>query len=337
MKKTIKDIAEMTGVSPGTVSKVINGYTDVGEETRQRILDVMKQVGYKTKTKAKKKVIGVIYGVRVDFNHPFFADVINTISKEIGLLGYDLMFFSGQKDNGQKKTDYLLRCKEAQVDGCIIIGGDEIQQAVHELDQSDIPCIGIDIKLTGNCSGFVMTDNFNLGKKVVEHFYLLGHREVAYIGGLQATLVGNERTQGFLQAMSEFGLEVNEKWVEHGDFSEQSGYQSMKKLLAKSGNIPRALFTASDQMALGAIHAIKEHGLKVPEDVAIIGCDDIEISRYIEQPLSTMKQDKQKIGKLATHMIVDLINGVMGSSSVIVDSELVIRSSCGAKLIKKEF
>ncbi|MRH44332.1 LacI family DNA-binding transcriptional regulator [Aquibacillus halophilus] len=325
MKKTIKDIAEMTGVSPGTVSKVINNYSDVGESTRRKVQEALKKVGYRTKLHTKKNIIGVIYGGKVEFNHPFFVDVINMFSKEIGFLGYDLLFISRLVDN----KDYLQRCKEAQVDGCIIVGGEESEQSLQELDRSDIPCIGIDIKLKGDSSSYIMTDNINLGKKVIEHFYLLGHREIAYIGGRKSAMVGSERTLGFHRAMTEFGLDAHEKWIEHGDFSEKSGYQAMKKILFQSDNIPRALFVASDLMAFGAMAAIKQHGLKIPSDIAVVGCDDIEISRYIEQPLSTMKQDKDKIGRLAAYMLIDQINGFKGTSSVIVDSELVIRNTCG--------
>ncbi|MBM7571297.1 LacI family DNA-binding transcriptional regulator [Aquibacillus albus] len=331
MKLTIKEIAKKAGVSPGTVSKVIHQYADVGEATRKKIEEVLHQTGYwsaqRSKSKKRKNRIGIIYGVRVHFNHPFFVNVMNAFSKEVGSLGYDLVFFSSETD----KRNYVKKCEEAEVDGCMIIGGDEIQQSIEDLDKSDIPCIGIDIKLSGNKSGYIMTGNKNLGKKVVEHFYLVGHRKMAYIGGIPTTIVGSERTAGFVQALSEFGLPVHDDWIEYGDFTERSGYDAMHAILSKKNQRPTAIFSASDVMALGAMKAIREHNLRIPEDIAIVGCDDIEISSYIPQPLSTMKQDTDKIGKLAAHMISDLINGVLASSSIMVDSELIVRETCGGK------
>src|SRR5690625_800709 len=226
MKKTLKEIAQMVGVSPGTVSKVINNYPDVGENTRERILEVLYQTGYLSdQLETKKKIVGVIYGGRINLNHPFFIDVIESFGKEIGLFGYDLLLFNNNGSN-----DYLARCKEAEIAGCIIMGGDEMQSSIYDIDQSDIPCIGVDIKLTGNKSGYLMTDNIFIGKKVIEHFYLLGHRKIGYIGGLQDTFTGSERTTGFLHAMSEFGLKVNNDWVMYGDFTEKSGYHVMREL-----------------------------------------------------------------------------------------------------------
>ncbi|WP_407269324.1 LacI family DNA-binding transcriptional regulator [Radiobacillus sp. PE A8.2] len=331
MKKTIKDIAEMTGVSISTVSKVINDYPDVGEKTRAKILAAMNEMGYRSnqvnKVKTKTQMLAVIYGFKVDLNHPFFSEVINSFSKHIGTFGYDLLFFSNNEPNQGDVDDYLERCKRAQIDGCIILGGDPNQSSLYDLDHSEIPCIGVDIKLTGPKSGYLMTDNINLGKKVVEHFYLKGHRKIAHIGGLQTTIVGSERTTGFLQAMTEFGLQLQEGWVKHGDFTEQSGYEAMKSILNSENEQPTALFSASDIMAFGAMAAIKEHGLQVPEDIAIVGCDDIELNKYMAKPLSTMKQDKQKIGQLAAYMIIDLMNNVMGSSAVVVNSELIVRQS----------
>lgn len=328
MKKTLKDIAKIAGVSPGTVSKVINNYPDVGENTRKKIVEVLQRTGYiSNQLITKKKIIGVIYGGRINFNHPFFIDVIDSFGKEIGLLDYDLLLFNNDGSN-----DYLVRCEEAEIAGCIIMGGDEMQSSIYDIDQSNIPCIGIDIKLTGNKSGYLMTDNIYMGKKVIEHFYLLGHREIGYIGGLQETITGRERTTGFLKAMSEFGLTVKEDWIIYGDFTEESGYKVMGELLSKKNSLPSAIFIASDNMAFGAMTAIEEYGLSIPEDIAIIGCDDIEISRYINQPLTTMRQDKQRIGRLAAHMLKDLDEGVMNSSSVMIDSELIIRSTCGQKL-----
>jgi LacI family transcriptional regulator len=336
MKITIKDIAKMSGVSQATVSKIINNYDHVGEETRKKVLEIMEQTGYrpaftaKTLTTKKSNIIGVIYAgkVNADLNHPFFVDVVNSFKKTVGALGYDLLFFSNEKFF-ESEEDYLARGRYFQVDGCIVIGGEEIEPSIHDLDQSEIPCIGIDIPLSGNKSGYLMTDNYKVSAKVVEHFYLLGHREIAYIGGKKDSTISGLRTEGFKKAMGEFGLPIRDEWMLCGNFFEESGYAAMLKLL-NAEDFPKAIFAASDLMAFGAIRALKEKGLKIPDDTAVIGCDDIDACRYIDPPLTTIRQDKVKIGKLAAYMLVDLINKQMESSSVLVEPELMVRVSCGA-------
>ncbi|WP_139491769.1 LacI family DNA-binding transcriptional regulator [Brevibacillus dissolubilis] len=338
MKITIKDIAKLAGVSPATVSKIINNYEDVGEATRKRVLEIMEQQGYRptysAQTLATKKsnLIGVIFAgkVNVDFNNPFFIEIMNSFKKTIGGLGYDLLFFSNEQFHAHQE-DYLARCRYYQVDGCIIINGDEIEPSIHDLDASEIPCIGVDIVLSGNKSGYLMTDNYKVSSKVVEHFYLLGHREIAHIGGNPNAVIAGLRTDGFRQSLREYGLTVREDWIVHGeDFFEESGYRAMKKLLGGE-ELPQAVFAASDLMAFGAIRAIKESGLRIPEDVAIIGCDDIDACRYIDPPLTTVRQDKVKMGKLAAYMLSDLIDGKMESSAVMVEPELAVRKTCGAR------
>ncbi|UOE93274.1 LacI family DNA-binding transcriptional regulator [Alkalihalobacillus sp. LMS39] len=335
MKVTIKQIAKIAGVSQATVSKIINNYDDVGEATKKRVLDIMDQHGYRPSYSAKtlasnhSNLIGVVYAgkVNADFNHPFFVDVMNSFKKSIGFFGYDLMFFSNEKFNYESE-DYLARCRHYQVEGCIIIGGEEIQESIYDLDKSEIPCIGVDIKLTGNRSGYIMTDNSQISAKVVEHFYLQGYRDIAYIGGKVDSEVGTIRYESFKKVVGQYGLQLNEDWIIFGDYFKKSGYEAMKKLLSNK-SIPEAVFAASDLMALGAIQAIKEHGLRVPDDIVVIGCDDIEAAGYVEPPLTTIRQDKEKIGKLAAHMLVDFINEKIHSTSVMVEPDLIIRGTCG--------
>ncbi|GGF27551.1 LacI family transcriptional regulator [Halobacillus andaensis] len=333
MDLTIKDIAKMAGVSPATVSKTINNYGGISEATRNKVYKIINDTKYQptfsAKSLATKKsnLIGLIYAgkINVDFKHPFFNEVVNTFKKTVGAQGYDLLLFSNEKFY-QGESKYLERCKHFHVDGCLIIAGDEIEEAVHEIAKSEIPCIGIDLELEGPNSSYIMTDNAKIGLKVVEYFYLNQIRNIAYIGGKQDSLVAGIRNQGFVDAMEQFGLPVKEDWVKFGDFFEESGYEAMKEIL-QTKELPQAVFAASDMMALGALKAIKEKGLSVPEDIQLIGCDDIEACRYSDPPLTTVKQDKQKLGKLAATMLNDLILDNNNIHPVKVDPELVIRSS----------
>ncbi|WJE17686.1 LacI family DNA-binding transcriptional regulator [Halobacillus sp. ACCC02827] len=333
MDLTIRDIAKMAGVSPATVSKIINNYGGISDSTRQKVFKIIEDTKYQptfsAKSLATKKsnLIGLIYAgkINVDFKHPFFNEVVNSFKKTVGALGYDLLLFSNEKIyEGESK--YLERCKHFHVDGCLIIAGDEIEDAVHEIAASDIPCIGIDLKLEGPRSSYIMTDNAKIGFNVVEYLYLNQVRNIAYIGGKQDSLVSSIRNIGFVDAMNQFGLNVEKDWIHYGDFFEDSGYDAMKKIL-NGGRLPEAVFAASDMMALGALKAIKEHGLSVPHDIQLVGCDDIEACRYSDPPLTTVKQDKQKLGKLSAYMLEDLMKSDHAIQAVKVDPELVPRAT----------
>ncbi len=335
MNLTIRDIAKLAGVSPATVSKTINNYSGVNEETRRKVQSIIEETGYQptfsAKALATKKsnLIGLVYAgkINVDIHHPFFNQVIASFNKEIGRLGYDLLTFSNETFKANQSS-YIARCRHFQIDGCLIIAGEELEDSIKMLDQSDIPCVGIDLKLEGQNSSFVMTDNHKISSEVVEHFYKHSIKDIAYIGGKPDNAVASIRTEGFFTAMKKFGLSIKDKWVQYGTFFEDSGYEAMKRILEQKP-YPEAVFVASDLMALGAIRACKEHGLQVPQDIRIVGCDDIEACRYSSPQLTTVKQDKIMLGKLAARMLNDIVNANHSISPVLIDPTLIIRQSCG--------
>lgn len=336
-KLTIKTIAELAGVSVSTVSKIMNNYNDVSDETKKKVLEIMEANGYtpsfsaRSLSKSKSNLVGVIFAgeMNLEMNHPFFLHVLSTFKKRIGLFGYDLLFFSNEKLL-HTREDYLSRCRYFNIDGCVIFAGDDIEPFVHELDRSDIPCIGVDLSLSGQNSGYIMTDNTKVSRKVVEHFYLNGYRDIGFIGSSVKSEISHIREESFKQALTSFGLSINPNWIVNGvDFHEKSGYQLMQQLLEQE-KLPTAVFAASDLLAIGAIRAIQERGLDVPGDIAIIGCDDIDACKYTTPPLTTVRQDHEKIGLLSALMLFDLMNNQMESTSVLVEPEMIIRSSCRA-------
>ena len=332
---TIRDIAQMSGVSRGTVSKVINNYDGVSELTKRKVLEVIDKTGYQPTFSArslatkKSSLIGLIYAgkINVEFNHPFFNEVISSFQKTLGAMGYDIIIFSNEMFD-KDSVDYLARSRHYRLDGCLIIAGEEVEEAVSELDKSDIPCLGIDLELTGENSSYVMTDNFKVSQLAVEYLYLNSIRDVGYIAGKDSSDISNQRLEGFLQTMSQFGMTAQPQWIKHGNFFESSGYEVMEIIL-QGESLPKAIIAASDMMALGAMRAIKDYGLRIPQDIQVLGCDDVEACRYMEPALTTIKQDKQKIGRLAAIKLNDLINGVTGLRPSLVDPELVIRNSSG--------
>ncbi|WP_096187135.1 LacI family DNA-binding transcriptional regulator [Evansella halocellulosilytica] len=342
MKMTIKEIAKLAGVSRATVSKIINNYDDVGEQTKKRVKKIMEQYNYRPSYSAKTlatnetMVIGVIYAgkVNADFNHHFFVEVVNMFKKTIGQMGYDLLFFSNEQFH-KENEDYLARCLHYNVDGCIIISGGDVEPTVYELDKSEIPCVGVDLELFGNNSSYIMSDNYKIISEGIQHLKRLGHEQIAYIGGEDSSQVARLREQYFKQIITERNLTTRTDWVKKGDFFEESGYVRMNEILHLKEH-PKAIFAGSDLMALGIMRAIREHGLNV-EDYSIIGVDDIHAAQYVDPPLTTMRQNKEKIGELAATMLQQLISDQQVERKVFVDPELVVRQSCGAaKFVSNE-
>lgn len=332
-KWTIRDIAKLAGVSPGTVSKVINQTGSLSPKTIEKVKKVIDETGYQPSFSAKalatKKtnMIGLIYAgeIHVEFAHPFFNQVINAFKNTIGQLGYDLLIFSNQSFNNGKE-DYVARCNHYQLDGCLIITGEKVEGAIYDLDQSDIPTVGIDLKLTGEKSSYITTDNEKISKLVVKYFNDIGLKKIAFIGGPEDSAISVTRKQAFVEAMNQYKLETRKEWIQFGDYFEESGYERMSHIL-KESSIPEAVFAVSDMMALGAMKAIKDSGLSIPEDIKVIGCDDIEACRFSEPALATVKQDQQKLGEAAAKILHALMNDEDVESSYLVEPELVIRQS----------
>lgn len=324
----------MAGVSPATVSKIMNNYSGVSVKTKKKVLDIIQETGYhptffaKSLATKKSNLIGLVYAgqVNVDFTHPFFNEVVTSFKKIMGKLGYDIIMFSSETFK-QGNGSYLERCHYFSVDGCLIIAGDDIEEATNELVQSDVPCVAVDLEIKGPNSSYVITDNEKLSSRVVEHFYVNGIRDVAYIGGNKENVVASLREKGFRETMEDLRMTVREDWIAFGDYFEESGYLAMRQIL-NSPQLPQAVFAASDLMAFGAMKAILEVGLLVPTDICVIGCDDIEACRYCTPQLTTMRQDKERLGKLAAHMLNDLIHGKSDLKPILIDSELIVRHSC---------
>jgi LacI family transcriptional regulator len=340
-KKTITDIALESGVAISTVSKVIRNYSGISEETRQKVMDAMVKVGYVRSSvtnapKNKLKLIAVIYsGINVPLHHPHLGQVINSLKEHIGLFGYDLVFLAQNAHPNHELNSYLQRCRKLQVEGCLITVDHMIDPRIAELIESDLPCVAIDMLLKGNKKGSILINNMEITSKIVEHLYLNGYRDIGYIGVNHLLEISTQREVGLKNKLRDYGLTVNEQWfMPTTGFSEQSGYDSMMELLNQD-QLPEGMFVFNDIMAIGVLRACAEKGIKVPEQMAVVGCDDLERAKYLQPPLTTVRQDRDKIGVIAATVLMDLIAGNIETSCIIVDPELIERESV-KKLTKIE-
>lgn len=330
---TIYDVALKSGYSATTVSKAFNDYSDISTKTKQEILKVAKEMGYlpnshaRTLLTKKSWMVGVLYvePFGMGIKHPFFNAVIESFKERMEYKSYDLMFIS--KDIGKKEFSYLKHCQFRSIDGVIIVQSEYHNEEVQELLNSDIPCVLIDME--SEQASTVCSDNIRGGFEAVHYFYNLGHRHIAHISGGDDTFSGPKRREGFKQALKQYGLPVKDEWiVDGGYFTYDSGYEAMQKLLNLADR-PTAVFVAGDYMALGAIQAIKDSGLRVPQDISVIGFDDIELAQYVTPKLTTIRQNTNCIGRKAADILIDAIdNNKKSNTKTMIPTELIVRESC---------
>lgn len=329
---TIYDIAKKTGYSITTVSRALNDYPDVSAKTKKIILDAVKEVGYypnsiaRSLTTKKSWTLGVIFieDLGVGIKHPFFSAVIQSFKQRVESSGYDIIFLS--QNIGSEKKSYLDHALHRGVDGIIVVCSNYDNPEVQSLMDSDIPSVVID--LHSNKSSVVYSDSYSGSEMAVKHLYDLGHRKIAHICGHERTFAGIERLRGFNKAVEMLNLTIPASYiVEGGFFSYEDGYHAMKQLLQLKER-PTAVFAAGDMMAVGAISAINEFGLSVPNDISVIGFDDIEIVKFTTPKLTTVRQDTDLIGENAAKVLLNQINeNNKVFSAITIPVELVIRES----------
>jgi LacI family transcriptional regulator len=337
---TIRELARLSGVSIGTVSRALNGYTDVNPETRERIIRLAQELDYTPAAAARSlvtqrsHVIGVFLETgegHPDLQHPFFHEVLVGVKNAIGAGGYDLLLFASERPgNGYGVHSYLKRTHHHNVEGVVLFGVDPDDAEVRRLARSEMACVGVDVELGGPKNEYVISDNVSGSALAVRHLHDLGHRRIATITGQLDKRPGAERLRGYRSELQAAGLGYRDEYVAYGDFYVESGHHAMARLLALP-EPPTAVVAASDLMALGAIRAVAEAGLEVPADVSIVGFDDIQLAGHVHPPLTTLRQDKVGLGTEAGKALMALIDGKTGlPEGVTLPVELIARGSTTA-------
>ncbi len=339
---TIKDIARKANVSPTTVSKVINNYSDISPETRKKVLKIIDENNYRPNANARSLSLNKSYSIGIFFQdhqnsglrHPFFRDIIYGLEKKFCDLGYDLILFSSKWGD---KFKYVEKCKHRRVDGTVLMGMPRTDNDLNELIKARIPSVFIDLNISGKNATYVMSRNIEGAEKAIDYLYSLGHRKIAMITGEKMTKPAQDRLQGYRKALKKYNIPCKEKWIVEGEFSENGGFKSMKKII-KQPELPTAIFCQGDTIAIGAIKAIHKSKYNVPEDFSIIGFDDIEISRYIEPQLTTVHQNKFEMGKKAAEQLINIINNSAEIyPPILLPTRLIKRKSCAPISKNKEF
>jgi LacI family transcriptional regulator len=337
---TIRQLARLSGVSIGTVSRALNGYADVNPETRERIVRLARELDYTPAAAARSlvtqrsHVIGVFLETgegHPDLQHPFFHEVLVGVKNAIGASGYDLLLFASERPgNGYGEHSYLKRARHHNVEGVVLFGVDADDDEVRRLVRSEMACVGVDVELAGPKTEYVISDNMSGIALAMRHLHDLGHRRIATITGLLDKRTGADRLRSYRTEMQALGLAYRDEYVAYGDFYVESGQREMARMLGLA-EPPTAVVAASDLMALGAIRAVAEAGLQVPDDVSIVGFDDIQLAGHVHPPLTTLRQDKARMGAEAGRALMALIDGETDlPEAVTLPVELIVRGSTTA-------
>jgi LacI family transcriptional regulator len=328
-------------VSVATVSRVFNGYSDVSAETRLRVLAWARKLDYtpnaaaRTLVKRRSQLIGVILFTgesNPDLQHPFFLEVLVGLKHSLGADGYDVLLFATEQPGTSRGPHaYARRARHHGVDGVVVLAVDDAEEPeLQKLIGAGTPVVAVDLPLNGNRASYVASDNIGGARVAVRHLHTLGHTRIATIAGLAHTKPAADRLLGYRAEIQELGLAQRPEYEAPGDFYFESGEAAMRHLLALA-EPPTAVFAASDMMAVGAIKAIEDAGLRCPDDVAVIGFDDIQLAELVSPALTTVRQDKRALGVAAARSLVQLIDDVDAAPHVsVLPVELVVRQSCGA-------
>lgn len=328
---TIKDVAEKAGVSPSTVSRALSGKVPVDRETKEKVLRAVRELNYQPNVLAQglkqgsSKTIGLIIP---NVRNLVFPAAIRGITDVARQHGYTVVLCNTDEDTDTEKA-YVNNLRLRLVDGLIFSTATESSEHILRLREEGFPVVLL-IRHLGEAVDAVIADNFKGGYDGTKFLLLRGFRRIALINGTLNLDLYRQRFEGFKQALLEAGVPLLEEMVIHDTSGWEDGYRAMLNLLDR-GLQPDAVFATSDPKALGVIKAIKERGLKVPEDVSVLGYDNLETSQFMDPPLATIAQPFYEMGQRAAERLIKLIRSKRRLKPVVekLPVELVVRESVG--------
>ena len=344
MNVTMKDIAQELGLSIGTVSKVLRDHPDIGPETRERVRKRIRELNYRPNLAARALVTGRTHTIGLvvpDLVHPFFGEVAVGISKLLRKKGYSLIISSSDEDIGleNRAIDQLLA---RRVDALIIASSHRDSGSIHNIEKQKTPWVWIDRRPEGGKVNFVGVDDEEIGRMATGHLIEMGCRRIAHIGGPGISTAAG-RLRGYQQALEGHGLPIDPSYVidpwyviggepagEAGlpKLATAAGYEAMNTLLAAK-QAPDGVFCYNDPTAMGAMQAAVEKGIRIPQDLAMIGSGNVRYATFLRVPLSTIDQQSEEIGDRAARLAFKLIESKTQpkSNTILLTPRLVVRES----------
>ncbi|OKP94688.1 LacI family DNA-binding transcriptional regulator [Paenibacillus sp. P32E] len=323
MNPTIKDVAQKANVSIATVSRVLNNLTGYSDKTKQKVNQAIKELGYQPNAIARglinkrTQTIGVMFP---NVSSAFSSDLLHGIDEFAHDSNYSVVVCNTDND-GKRTMKYLQLLREKQVDG-IIFSSEVLNKEYYEvLESMKIPVVLVSSKTDFAKVPYVKVDDYQAVYDAIQYLISKGHRKIAMISGTKSDpIAGTPRVQGYRKALEASGIAFDSSRLVYGDFSFESGGRAMESILRKAGEAT-AVFAASDEMAIGALSAALKHGLNVPEDISIMGYDDLKLAQMVTPPLTTVRQPLYEMGKIASEKLIRMIEtGDIATNKIIAHS-----------------
>ncbi|MGC8544573.1 LacI family DNA-binding transcriptional regulator [Athalassotoga sp.] len=323
---TVKDIAKAAGVSTNTVSRALNGKPDVNQETKQKVIEVAHKLGYVSNRSAlslkrqKSYIVGV---VTEDNANPFWAEVLKGVEATAKNYGYHIIIANTSR-NYETEFEDIKMMLERRVDGLLISPVQEKYDDLFRLKKYDVPFVIMGRHVEGLDVPMVYDDGVRGGRIVTNYLIEKGCKNIAFVGAQSYNTASSERCKGYREALQKHQIDLREELIKTGGIEIEGGYKSVMDLAANRTEFD-GIFVYNDLMALGVIKALKELKMRIPEDVKVIGYDDISYSSFVCPSLTTMRMKKFEIGEIAFKMLFD--SNEQNKDEVVLHSDLVIRES----------
>jgi len=335
---TIYDIAKLANVSVATVSRVINDTAPVKDSTRKKIEALIQQYQFQPNAMARsllKKETGIIGIIVPDLTNPFYTEVLAGAETEAYSTGHTFLLMNAI-GNYEKESAYLSMLRERRVDGMLFLGGRiNLKNGDEELDQeliqhaSTIPTVLINGTVKGNVLTRVATDEYKGACMAVQYLIDNGHKHIAFLGGEMHMSTTSSKLRAFKKTLKDFGLTVREEWILPDSFSIDSGRKQMEHLLSLKKQ-PTAVFCVNDFVAIGAIKTAIDHGVQVPEDMSIVGFDDIPLAHHFIPEITTVSQEANELGRTAIQVLQRMMNQEKVKKHTVIEPKLMVRKSSAA-------
>jgi LacI family transcriptional regulator len=325
----MREVAERAGVSVTTVSHVINNSRPVNPQTRERVEEAMQALGYQPNVLARSLRQGVTHTIGIilpDSTNPYFSEVVRGIEDTSFDQGYSVILCNSDNDL-DKEHHYINVLVEKQVDGIIFVAAGLSAENINALQARGIPLVLVDRRVPDVQVDNVLADNQRGGWMATTHLIELNHQVIGCIAGPEGVRLSSDRVDGYFQALEAANLHSDSSWIVEGDFQYQSGYEGAKALYNLLPS-PTAIFACNDLMAIGAYRFAHENNLTIPEQLSIVGFDDIRLAAYTNPPLTTIHQSKHEMGTKAAELLMERIaDQELGPRQEILEINLVIRGS----------
>jgi DNA-binding LacI/PurR family transcriptional regulator len=329
---TLKDIAQQLGISISTVSRALRGMPEVNAETREAVMKLSQEVDYEPNMlatsllKRQSNLIGVVVP-NMDY---FFSTAVKGMDEAALEAGYTVVVCQSNESYGREVAN-VQRLLQSHVDGFIVSLSSETQNTDHfkRIVNKNIPLVFFDRDCSDIDTPKVLLDNYEGAYQAVKHLLDRGYRKIAYLGGRQNLSISNTREQGYRDAIIQFGLTIDDSINIHGDFDRNFAYQTVLDLLNDTPNRPDAFFAVSDRLAIGAFQAIKDLGLRMPQDIGLIGFNDEPIMSLLSPSVSSVSQPVFEMGKMAARLFIEQLNSDSNNSNrvEVFNPKLKIRES----------